>query len=156
MGPETPGALTDISHIFNLGLSKSRDKPFLGRRPILSTQPLKFANHYVWETYADIDVRRRAVGSVLKNLFAAGTLKGAKYETVGIWSANRPGTFLDISESILLNSHFSEWQVVDLGVETYGMVSVALYDTLGKDAVGEQLCGLCDIQFCSLSNRIYH
>jgi hypothetical protein len=27
--------------------------------------------------------------------------------------------------------------VVDLGTETYNMVSVALYDTLGKDSVGE-------------------
>jgi long-subunit acyl-CoA synthetase (AMP-forming) len=41
---------------------------------------------------------------------------------------------------LLLDVHLvlsSEWQIIDLGIETYGMASVALYDTLGKDAVGK-------------------
>jgi long-chain acyl-CoA synthetase len=94
MGSETPGILTDVSYIFNLGLTRSRDKQFLGHRPIISTNPLKFADHYVWETYAEVDVRRKAVGSALRNYFNSGYLKGGKYETVGIWSINRPGTLV--------------------------------------------------------------
>jgi long-chain acyl-CoA synthetase len=136
MGADTPGMLTDVSYIFNLGLQKSGDKPFLGRRPILSQNPLKFADHYVWETYKEVDVRRKAVGSALRNLFASGQLKAGKYETVGIWSINRPGTVALYFAYSLIDT-CAEWQVVDLGVETYGMTSVALYDTLGKDAVGE-------------------
>lgn len=118
MNSETPGMLRDTAHIFSLGLHRSKDKPFLGRRPVLSTNPLKFADHYVWETYGQVDVRRRAVGSALRRLFDSGHFKAENLDTVGIWSMNRP-----------------EWQIVDLAVETYGMTSVALYDTLGKDAV---------------------
>jgi long-chain acyl-CoA synthetase len=91
MGSETPGALLDTAHIFNLGLARSKDKPFLGRRPVISTNPLKFANHYEWQTYGEVDVRRRAIGSALRNMFASGFLKADQLETVGIWSMNRPG-----------------------------------------------------------------
>jgi long-chain acyl-CoA synthetase len=97
MGADTPGMLTDVSYIFNLGLQKSGDKPFLGRRPIVSQNPLQFADHYVWETYKEVDVRRKAVGSALRNLFTSGQLKAGKYETVGIWSINRPGRWLSFS-----------------------------------------------------------
>jgi long-subunit acyl-CoA synthetase (AMP-forming) len=29
----------------------------------------------------------------------------------------------------------TEWQIIDAAAQSYGMVSVSLYDTLGKDAV---------------------
>jgi long-chain acyl-CoA synthetase len=80
--------------MFNLGLSHARDKPCLGHRPVVSTNPLKFADYYVWQTYAEVDVRRRAVGSALSAMFASGQLKGGDYNTVGLWSANRPGMSL--------------------------------------------------------------
>lgn len=86
-----PGALTTVQDIFQTGLAASRDKPFLGHRPVLSTNPLKFADHYVWETYREVDVRRRAVGSALHGMFASGTLQGGDHDTVGLWSPNRPG-----------------------------------------------------------------
>jgi hypothetical protein len=47
----------------------------------------------------------------------------------------RPGVM--VHAGLVLMNLPAEWQVVDLGIETYGMTSVALYDTLGKDAVGE-------------------
>lgn len=30
----------------------------------------------------------------------------------------------------------TEWQIVDIALQTYGKVGVSLYDTLGKDSVG--------------------
>ncbi|RDB21311.1 Long chain acyl-CoA synthetase 7, peroxisomal [Hypsizygus marmoreus] len=114
----TPGALKTLNEIFETGLSGGKDRPFLGARPVISTNPLKFANHYVWETYGDVDLRRRNVGSALVSLFAKGELGGGDYETVGVWSANRP-----------------EWQIIDIALQTYNKVSVSLYDTLGKDSV---------------------
>lgn len=31
-----------------------------------------------------------------------------------------------------------DWQVTDFAIHAYNLVSVSLYDTLGKDAVGKQ------------------
>jgi long-chain acyl-CoA synthetase len=114
MNSQTPGMLRDTAHIFDLGLHRSRDKPFLGRRPVLSTNPLKFADHYVWETYGEVDVRRRAVGSALRKLFDTGYLKAENLDTVGIWSMNRPGMIIHIlsppvAEPSLQNGRSSTW-----------------------------------------------
>ncbi|KAG6854926.1 hypothetical protein C0991_009749 [Blastosporella zonata] len=117
-GLDTPNALKTLDEIFESGLSVGKDQAFLGRRPIISTTPLKFANQYVWETYGDVDLRRRHLGSALESLFKKGELGGGEFKTVGIWSANRP-----------------EWQIIDIALQSYDMVSVSLYDTLGKDSV---------------------
>ena len=79
---------------FEYGLKIARDKPFLGHRPVLSRNPLKRADYYVWETYAQINERKTNVGSHLEYLFRSGVLgKDGELETVGIWMQNRPGTF---------------------------------------------------------------
>ncbi|KZT69006.1 acetyl-CoA synthetase-like protein [Daedalea quercina L-15889] len=115
---ESPGALTTCWEIFEEGLSRSNGGPCLGRRPLVSKEPLKFADYYVWESWAQIDTRRRAIGSALHNLFKKGTLGGGQLETVGIWSRNTP-----------------EWQLLDCALHAYAKIGVALYDTLGKDSV---------------------
>lgn len=89
--PKSPNALTTLDQIFEVALSGGKDRPFLGHRPVVSKNPLKYANHFVWESYGDIDLRRRYLGSALAHLFAKGELGGGEYDTVGIWSANRPG-----------------------------------------------------------------
>ncbi|KZV75767.1 acetyl-CoA synthetase-like protein [Peniophora sp. CONT] len=113
-----PNALKDLVDIFETGLAINPDANLLGYRPHVSASPLKFADHYVWDTYAQVDVKRRAVGSALHAWFKDGTLGGSELETVGIWSINRP-----------------EWQLVDLALHAYQKVGVSLYDTLGKDSV---------------------
>ncbi|KAK7440178.1 medium-chain fatty acid-CoA ligase faa2 [Stygiomarasmius scandens] len=115
---ETPGALRTLDQIFDLGIKAGRDSDFLGHRPLISTNPLKFAPRYVWQTWGQVDERRRLVGSALSHLFSRGELGGGEYETVGIWSQNRP-----------------EWQIVDLALHAYNKVGVSIYDTLGKDSV---------------------
>ncbi|KAH9934808.1 acetyl-CoA synthetase-like protein [Fomitopsis serialis] len=115
---DSPGALTTCWEIFEEGLRRSKGGPVFGRRPLVSKEPLKFADRYEWESWPRIDARRRAIGSALHSLFKKGTLGGGQLETVGIWSKNSP-----------------EWQLVDMALHAYAKVGVALYDTLGKDAV---------------------
>ncbi|TFY82291.1 hypothetical protein EWM64_g1722 [Hericium alpestre] len=112
------GLLKTLPEIFETGLARSRDYNLLGHRPLVSTNPLKFGDHFVWQTWAEVDARRRHIGSAIHHLFSAGQLGGGEYPTVGIWSQNRP-----------------EWQLVDFALHAYGKVGVSLYDTLGKDSV---------------------
>ncbi|PPQ64003.1 hypothetical protein CVT24_009377 [Panaeolus cyanescens] len=114
----TPNSLVTLDQIFADGLKNGKNAPFLGHRPIISTNPLKFAPSYSWITYGEVDTRRRYVGSALHALFKSGEIGGGEFETVGIWAPNCP-----------------EWQIIDLGLAAYQKVSVTLYDTLGKDSV---------------------
>ncbi|TBU65954.1 acetyl-CoA synthetase-like protein [Dichomitus squalens] len=116
---KTPNVFTNLLEIFDEGYRRSKGGPFLGHRPVISTEPLKYANYHVWQTWPEVDARRRALGSALHKLFQEGTLGGGDLPTVGIWSKNCPN-----------------WQVVDLSLQAYGKVGVSLYDTLGKDSVG--------------------
>ncbi|KAF9453282.1 long-chain-fatty-acid-CoA ligase [Macrolepiota fuliginosa MF-IS2] len=113
-----PNRLLTLDQVFEDGLSVGRERQMLGYRPVISTNPLKFANRYEWLTWGEVDDRRKYVGSALHSMFRRGEVGGGEYETVGIWSANRP-----------------EWQILEIAMQTYNKVSVSLYDTLGKDAV---------------------
>ncbi|KAG6335217.1 hypothetical protein ID866_3862 [Astraeus odoratus] len=118
-----PTALKTLPDVFNNGYSMNPDAKLLGHRPLLSKTPLKFGP-YVWQTYRQVDVRRRRIGSALHHMFNTGELKATDLETVGLWSQNRP-----------------EWQLVDLALHAYGKVGVSLYDTLGKESDSYFLCG---------------
>jgi len=68
---------------------------------------------YQWETYSQVDQRRKNLGSGIINM------TGLKFdEPVGIYSINR-----------------AEWLIADLACIGYRWPSVALYDTLGQNAV---------------------
>ncbi|KAG8969388.1 hypothetical protein FRC03_003079 [Tulasnella sp. 419] len=107
-----------VADLFESGLAQAKTMNCLGHRPIKSQEPLTFEAEYVWETYEQIDTRRRAVGSALVELFTSGRLTAGELETVGLWSINRP-----------------EWQIVDIALQSYRKVTVSLYDTLGPNSV---------------------
>lgn len=67
---------------------------------------------YVWETFTEFDTAAREVGS---GLIALGV---AAYDNVGIFSENR-----------------SEWLHTSFGCYSQSIRVVALYATLGEDAV---------------------
>ncbi|KAJ7771702.1 hypothetical protein B0H16DRAFT_1514415 [Mycena metata] len=113
----TKFSIQTLPDIFASGLSKGKDKQFLGHRPVVSKQPLKFANYYEWQTYGEVDIRRRNIGSAVDHLFKTGIVGGGELETVGIWSINRP-----------------EWQIIDIALLSHKKIGVSLYDTLGKDS----------------------
>lgn len=91
--------LNEIEHfrtlpqLFDRGiLAAGSEAQFLGHRPVQSQHPLTFANHFVWQTWGEIDKRRKNVGSALQGLFNSGAAVGTNgLDTVGIWSANNPG-----------------------------------------------------------------
>ena len=87
------GRLT-LPDLFASGLAQSKDLPCLGYRKIVATEPkVTYADEYSWFTFAEVDARRRAVGSALENMFKTGKLPaGADFQGVGIWSVNRPGS----------------------------------------------------------------
>ncbi len=91
---DTPGVLTTLPEVFESGHAASKNSTFLGQRPVVSKNPLTYAHHYVWQTYAEVDERRRHIGSAIHTLFENGTVGGGEYPTVGLWSSNRPGNFL--------------------------------------------------------------
>lgn len=86
----TPGVPKTLPEIFETGYRQNPDARLLGHRSVVSTQPLKFGP-YVWQTYKQVDARRRKIGSALHELFRSGVLRAEDMETVGIWSQNRPG-----------------------------------------------------------------
>jgi len=84
---------TDLTQVFDRGLKVAGpNAPYVGYRPTVSTNPLKFADHFVWSTWGEIAKRRLDVGSGVENLFRSGDAVGANgLETVGLWSGNSPG-----------------------------------------------------------------
>ncbi|KAI0647728.1 acetyl-CoA synthetase-like protein [Trametes meyenii] len=115
---DAPGVFTNLLEVYDEGFRLSRGGPFLGHRPVLSKKPLQYANYHIWQSWPEVDARRRAVGSAVHKLFQSGELGGGDLDTVGIWSKNCPN-----------------WLLVDLAMQAYGQVSVPLYDTLGADSV---------------------
>ncbi|KAH9851919.1 acetyl-CoA synthetase-like protein [Lenzites betulinus] len=116
---DSPDTFKHLLEVYDEGFRRAKGGRFLGHRPVLSTQPLKYADYHVWESWSEVDARRRAVGSALHKLFETGVLGGGDLPTVGIWSINCPN-----------------WQVVDLALQAYAKVGVSLYNTLGKDSAG--------------------
>ena len=87
---DNPGAITNLVDLYSEGYRRSGGGPFLGHRPILSKKPLTFANYHVWQSWPEVDARRRAVGSAIHKLFQTKELGGHQLDTVGIWSKNCP------------------------------------------------------------------
>ncbi|KAI0323427.1 acetyl-CoA synthetase-like protein [Cubamyces sp. BRFM 1775] len=115
---DTPGVFTNLLEVYDEGYRRSKGGPFLGHRPVLSKKPLQYANYHVWQSWPEVDARRRALGSAVDKMFQSGELGGGDLDTVGIWSKNCPN-----------------WLLVDLAMQAYGKVIVPLYDTLGADSV---------------------
>ncbi|TCD63627.1 hypothetical protein EIP91_005178 [Steccherinum ochraceum] len=114
----SPNTFRHLQDVFQNGLHMAGPETrFLGQRTVLSTNPLKFGD-YEWQTWGVVNARRKAIGSGLHKLFQDGVIGGTGLPTVGIWSKN-----------------CSNWQLLDFSIHAYNLVSVSLYDTLGKDAV---------------------
>ena len=70
---DTPDTFINLVEYFESGRRRSSGSaPMLGQRPVISRNPLKLADHYVWWSWDQVDVRRRHLGSALYRLFADG------------------------------------------------------------------------------------
>ena len=103
--------------MFEHGLSVSKNEPFLGWRAIYSIGSApKILKDYEWMTFGKVAELRTAIGSGLMNLLGIDELEiGSK---IGLLSVNRP-----------------EWVIIDSAIQAYSLVNVALYDTLGPNAL---------------------
>ncbi|KAI0094019.1 acetyl-CoA synthetase-like protein [Irpex rosettiformis] len=138
---DLPDTFHNTVEFFESGLQRipSPKHPLFGRRPVLSKSPLKRANYYEWIDWETVDLRRRYAGSGIRKLFDDGSAGGRELDVVGLYSGNCP-----------------EWQIMDLGLQAYGFVTVSLYDTLGPDTAGTSSILPCSINhvemtLCALS-----
>lgn len=148
---------TNLVQVFDRGFKVAGpNAPYIGHRPIVSTNPLKFADHFVWSTWGEVAKRRLDAGSGVENLFRSGdAVKANELETVGLWSANTPGEspfhvfrncwrlpprapFRPHISILLTHAHavFAEWRILDLALSLYGKVVVPLYENFGPDSIG--------------------
>jgi len=102
-------AVKNMNDLFNVIVAQYGGDNCLGTRKKEGEK----VGDYQWETYSQIDQRRKNLGAGILNL------TGLKFdEPVGIYSINR-----------------AEWIISDLACIGYRWPSVALYDTLGQNAV---------------------
>ncbi|KAG8782887.1 hypothetical protein FRC15_006113 [Serendipita sp. 397] len=116
--PGAPGVPSTTHEIFEAGLARSPRGACLGVRPLVSSNPLKYADAYVWQTYEQVHKRKCDLGSAIEGLWRAGKAGGSELPTVGVWCINRP-----------------EWQIIDQALSAWSRVTVSLYDTLGPTVV---------------------
>ncbi|KAG0042525.1 hypothetical protein BGZ83_000358 [Gryganskiella cystojenkinii] len=114
---EAPHVRT-LYDMFENSVQKHGDKEFLGHRPY--NPVTKTHDGYVWQTYGQVHKRVNAFGSGLMHLNEKilGHSEQLNRWSLGIWSTNRP-----------------EWSISEISCNYYNLVSVALYETLGPDAV---------------------
>jgi long-chain acyl-CoA synthetase len=92
---QDPNSFQTTVEVFEQGLQTAgKDAKCLGYRPKVSDEPLKFADHFVWQTYGEVDTRRKNLGSAIQGLFNSGDALAAEgLETVALWSMNIPGEY---------------------------------------------------------------
>jgi long-chain acyl-CoA synthetase len=98
---DSPNAFVNLAEFFDCGKKRAPQggsSPLLGRRPLVSSNPPTYADHYEWLSWDTVDLRRQYVGSGLCKLFADGVIGGGSLPTFGIYSGNCPGTFTDSIE----------------------------------------------------------
>ncbi|KAG0040912.1 hypothetical protein BGZ82_006785 [Podila clonocystis] len=103
--------------LFQNSVTKYGDRGFLGHRPY-NTVAQTYGG-YTWQTYSQINQRVNAFGSGLMHLNEV-ILQNPQLNrwSLGIWALGRP-----------------EWYISEMSCNFFNLVSVALYDTLGPDAV---------------------
>ncbi|KAJ3551143.1 hypothetical protein NM688_g4894 [Phlebia brevispora] len=132
---DNPTGFTNLVEFFDSGRKHvPGDHPMLGKRPVVGKNPLKYADYYEWWTWDAVDVRRRYVGSAVHKLFEDRVI-GGPLRAVGIYSGNSPGTARVLIVAGVFSRLSAAWMLVDLATHAYDLVSVPLYDTLGKDTV---------------------
>ncbi|KAL6049892.1 Long-chain-fatty-acid--CoA ligase 6 [Balamuthia mandrillaris] len=97
---------------FQTSVKRFPNNPCLGTREYVQRKKEWVFGRYVWQTYKQVADRVTHFGSGLRGL---GLKKGDK---IGLWAKNR-----------------EEWIIAEQAANAYGLVTVAIYDTFGEEAV---------------------
>ncbi|KAJ3414191.1 Long chain acyl-CoA synthetase 7 peroxisomal [Chytridiales sp. JEL 0842] len=103
-----PTGINSLFENFMSGVKASGNSPFMGTRTMVDG----VAGPYVWQTYNEIYLR-------VKNLGSGMVKRGLKPDSmVGLFSINR-----------------AEWVIAEQACFMYSLATVPLYDTLGAEAI---------------------
>ncbi|KAG9695462.1 acetyl-CoA synthetase-like protein, partial [Aureobasidium melanogenum] len=105
--------ITSAHDFFEQTANRIPNAKCLGHRPYDAMT--KTFGPYVWETYREVQERRKKFGIGMVHLHSKHGITGRQHG-IGLWCQNRP-----------------EWQIVDLGCMSQALYTVSLYDTLGPD-----------------------
>lgn len=105
--------ITTAHDVFEHTAKRLPNAKCLGHRPYDPAS--KTFGPYEWETYAQVQERRKNFGIGLVHLHQEIGIVDNQYG-VGLWCQNRP-----------------EWQITDLGCMSQSLYTVSLYDTLGPE-----------------------
>ncbi|KAI5236396.1 acetyl-CoA synthetase-like protein [Aureobasidium subglaciale] len=105
--------VTSAHDFFEKTGNRTPNSRCLGHRPYDSIT--KTFGPYVWETYGQVQERRKNFGIGMVHLHQQYGITGRQHG-VGLWCQNRP-----------------EWQIVDLGCMSQSLYTVSLYETLGPE-----------------------
>ncbi len=113
--------VTTLYENFEYGCAKDPTAPCLGYRSRAENGHL--GQEYEWITYESVQHKRSLLGSFLVALAGGLIYPQVKFHKttgwcLGIYSINRP-----------------EWVLAEQSCNAYSLISIALYDTLGKDSV---------------------
>ncbi|KAG1439545.1 hypothetical protein G6F56_012263 [Rhizopus delemar] len=109
--------------LYDHGYKLAGDKPFMGTRRIEDG----VAKEYVWQSHPEVRARILNFGKGLIQL-------GLKHqEAIGVYSVNKP-----------------EWTITELSSYRESFIIVALYDTLGAEAM-EYIVNQTDMEYIVLS-----
>lgn len=123
---------TTLWECFQLGIksASSPDAHCFGTRvftPNVGSDGIDVRGDFVWSSYAEVDAEARIVGAALVSLGAA------KGDRIGIFSLNR-----------------HEWLSLVLAFYSQSLVTVALYSTLGADAIS-YICDHAQLKIVAVS-----
>ncbi|OLL24006.1 Long chain acyl-CoA synthetase 6, peroxisomal [Neolecta irregularis DAH-3] len=107
-------AVVTVFDMFEHGCRKNPNAHCLGHREFDPVS--KSWGPYLWQTYAQVRVRRDNFGAGLINIAREFARPPSPKFHVGIWAPNRP-----------------EWTIADQACQAWSLTTVALYDTLGPD-----------------------
>ncbi|TYJ55760.1 hypothetical protein B9479_003537 [Cryptococcus floricola] len=158
--PDEPGTLYEL---FERSATTYGSRPLFQRRaehPSSTSQNPILTNTLIATSYAEVKIKRDAVGSALLALEREGSLRNASSDAPGSKATplevTHPGVphYGDENRKKggarrgwavgVWSKNREEWQITDLACQAYGLVGVSLYETLGPD-VAQYITNHCPL-----------
>jgi len=116
--------LDTLAKIFENAVELFPNDACIGYRKFNNIIKQKYDNHYTYETYKEIDIRKNHIASGI--LYFVTNHENYKPSTV---ASGKPEFVVSI-----LSPNRKEWVLLDLATRAYSLPNTALYPTLGKES----------------------